>query len=372
MVAALYLSALMMELCWLGAWLTFVWSSVYGQAYPLLELLAGAGLVLVLARCTAVRVLTHAEVCRRFDLGMYWLFALLGARLLLRAVPQVPVQSPLTDALVPCYFVSGLSAVAVARFRSQSSRQWLRVAGQLSAVFLGVAACTALLFCVAWLSRSYLRSVAENSHAGAASSLRPVAGAFAEVVLYLLSKGREHPLPVHMPGRMPVPSHSRRLPEEVIAVTLEHATTHGGVLWVVTVLAVLGAVALGWWRTRGRVPRPFAQLFAFLQRLSLHKPRARLASEPLQLMASMLVWGRRSGMPRQSAETPLEYATRLKQRFAGVRSEIDLIVDSHCRYTYAQCAEDDCTLQPARRALARMRSPRHWPTRAATWWLGRS
>lgn len=85
-------------------------------------------------------------------------------------------------------------------------------------------------------------------------------------------------------------------------------------------------------------------------------------------MNALLIWGERSGVAREGAETPLEYARRLKLRFAAVSGAIDSIVQSHCHQTYALKPCDEAELREARRAMRLLRSPRQWWARSVSRW----
>jgi hypothetical protein len=436
--AVLFLTALLLELCWLGAWATFIYSALFERPYPLPDMLVCAGLAALLVRATATsrlrniqvlalhglcsvgfwlfelqrvpalptpisaalalstaafwtsgacharRTLTHQQVCARFDFGMYWLFALLGMRLLLRGQAQVPQHAELTDALVPCYFVNAVCAIAVSRYRSHSSKRWLRVAGRVSVLFAMLCGLAVLLFSITWISRTYLRQLAETLHASAAAVARPIANAAAEIMLYLMRLAREHPPPVYEPDRTPgsyvISKPVKVFTPEALAVLASNPTR----LWVIAgVLLLIVVLAWAWWKRHwlwaDQTSAPAHNAFWVLclrlwQRLLTWLRRATTLRdpEPMRLLHALLVWGRRSGIARESAETPLEYAARLKLRFAAMSDEIDSIVTSHSRYAYALAGCDEQELQRARRALLRLRSPSQWWTRSASWWQARA
>ena len=83
--------------------------------------------------------------------------------------------------------------------------------------------------------------------------------------------------------------------------------------------------------------------------------------------AGLLGWGRRSGLTAAASETPVEYGTRLGQRFPRLKTEIELIIESFNRELYGQMPTDQTALTGIRSARNRMRNPRHWPSRMRTW-----
>ena len=83
--------------------------------------------------------------------------------------------------------------------------------------------------------------------------------------------------------------------------------------------------------------------------------------------AGLLRWGRRSGLTAAASETPVEYGTRLGQRFPLLHSEIGLIIEAFNRELYGQRPTDRTVLAGIQSARHRMRNPRHWPSRARAW-----
>lgn len=427
----LFCSALLFELCWLGAWATFIWAGFDDGTFPLPDMLVCAGLAalfvrvsagkrlrnvqvlalhvacvsafwlfelqryngtlsLMLALATAAfwtsgalharRTLTHRVVCARFDFGMYWLLALLGLRVLLRGQAQVPQQAELTDALVPSFFVNALCAICVARFRSQGSKQWLRVSGRIVMLFSGLSALGTLGFSITWMCRPYLRSLAATTHSGAATVIRPIANAAAELLFAVMREGRKHPVPVYLPGHLPLRYPGRKtLPDEPLQLVPVDEMTLTALCIAGCVLALIAAVFWLWWKRQWLFAEqsqrePESDLWALCKQLWrralawFRALRGSTVEEPVRLMNALLIWGERSGVTREGAETPLEYARRLKLSFAAMGGEIDSIVRNHCRQIYALGACDEAELRETRHALRLLRSPRQWWARSVSRW----
>jgi len=298
-----FFSALLLELCWLGAWVTFIWAGFSEHTFPLPDMLVAAALAALIPRATAHlrlrnvyalalqsacllgfflvvrqrlpdhgplhsvllgvsttlfwisgalharRTLTHRTLCARFDFGMYWLLALLGIRLLLRGQAQVPQQAALTDALVPSFFVHALCAICLSRYGSQGSKQWLRVSGRIAMLFGGLAGLGTLGFSITWMCRPYLRALAQTTHSGAGVVIRPIANAAAGLIVALMREGKKHPLPQFLP-RMPSPHQGHRawdnVPVEVSPVDTEALT----MVWIAGVVLLLVCLALWLWWAR--------------------------------------------------------------------------------------------------------------------------
>jgi hypothetical protein len=90
---------------------------------------------------------------------------------------------------------------------------------------------------------------------------------------------------------------------------------------------------------------------------------------PVQLYASLLIWGKRSGFPRLGSETPSEYALRLGPCFPSLRGEIRLIVQTFNESVYGERTHDTDQLMSARGALLHLFSPIHWPSRLRSWFM---
>jgi len=78
-------------------------------------------------------------------------------------------------------------------------------------------------------------------------------------------------------------------------------------------------------------------------------------------------WGRRSGMPRQPVETPLEYRNRLGLRFPELKAELQTIVSIVNQEVYGQIPASPAACKAGKTAWRRLCSPAHWPRRAKTW-----
>lgn len=88
-----------------------------------------------------------------------------------------------------------------------------------------------------------------------------------------------------------------------------------------------------------------------------------------QVFAAIGRWGRRSGIPRKTGETPMEYGLRLSGRFPRFNHQFDIIVNAYHDEVYAGASLDAEKLKTAQAALRRLRSPRHWPVRMASYFF---
>ena len=100
--------------------------------------------------------------------------------------------------------------------------------------------------------------------------------------------------------------------------------------------------------------------------MGLMKPRGKGA---VQLYTALLRWGRRSGVPQFSSETPREYGSRLKRRFPTVKREVASIVEAFNQTVYGRIVLKDRKLAPAQAAWRTLRSPLLWGRRLKTWFV---
>jgi hypothetical protein len=88
-----------------------------------------------------------------------------------------------------------------------------------------------------------------------------------------------------------------------------------------------------------------------------------------QLFRALLKWGRRSGLPYLSSETPSEYGTRLREKFPSLTGEINGIIEAFNLEVYGELDLNDEQITLAKLSWRRLRKPRYWPARLKFWFL---
>jgi hypothetical protein len=91
--------------------------------------------------------------------------------------------------------------------------------------------------------------------------------------------------------------------------------------------------------------------------------------EAVQLYTALLKWGRHSGLPRFSSETPREYGIRLKRQFPAVRKEITSIIEVFNLTVYGGIVLKHTQLTLAQAAWRTLSSPLLWGRRLKTWFV---
>jgi hypothetical protein len=328
----------------------------------------------------AERPKTYLEACSRFDRGLTWLFALLFMKLLLRGQAGVPASDGLSDSLVMPFFVGGVVSIALARNRGSAHRNFVRgyrgvglVSGFAATLMLCSAGCALLVL-------PFLRTASATGYHELTTIGRPMADAAAMALLAVVGLARYLPPPQIYRGGAPSmvrgqPDSALR-PEDVVP----NPSSTGS--WLLLGLTVTIVVALGAWYLRRRllsrdrgpdrdasVFEPLRQWLARLARLVARWLERRQQHEALRLYRALVSWGRRNGSPKRPSETPIEYGRRLKQQLHGVSAEIDLVVAAFNAHVYGHASFDRLSLNHARRALRRLRSPLLWPKRLRLWFL---
>jgi uncharacterized membrane protein len=323
---------------------------------------------------------TYLAVCARFDRGLGWLFALLFAKLLLRYEPDVDVHERVSDGLVFPYFVLGITSVALARSRSDVRTRFIGgnrglglILGFAGAVSVGAVAL--LMVCL-----PYLRSASEAGYASVVEAGGPFGGTIAEFLIFVF--GSWFKFGALLIDRPASPnSGSADLPSAATSDGGPHgAPSNWHAAWWLALLALVVAVAVvsvAWKRIDFRQLMAAVQHWLAASHRWLGQLRARIAlwwarrdHEAIQLYRGLLRWGRRSGLPRRPSETPLEYGQRLQRSVRAAASAIEPIVLAFNAHVYGPERCDVAALARARQALSRLRSPRLWASRAASWLRG--
>jgi hypothetical protein len=328
----------------------------------------------------AQRADDYIEVCRRFDRGLCWLFALLFIRLLMR--DALPTSDPgvTAELLAFPYLCAGLFAVARARNRDVSVAH-RRFSSGHRGTLLAVTFASWLLACAVVASVVALPTVQSSSTASVralADAADPLRHAF------LIALGLAFALwgwlatlldPLAPP---PPRDHAHGKAQAVADASplahIDSSSAHSLLAPWVAACVMLVLVYLYHRRTalaaRAGRARVIDALLAWLARLRLLLNRWRMQrrmTEAVRLYRALLRWGDHTGVACRSSETPLESATRLGTAVSGARRPIDELVAAFTAHTYGPAGLTSHELRRARSALRKLRSPMLWPARARSW-----
>jgi hypothetical protein len=328
----------------------------------------------------------YFSICGRFDLGLSALFLLFLIKFISFYKEGVVIQESVSTFMVFPFFCFGLTAIGLARGRSDAKKEFLtgyRGIGMVlsfAAVVLLVGSAGVTLFL------PYLTKAAEAGYTLMQKTAEPLSPILI-AILRLLFVGRslrpESPSPssndLH-PAFAPHPQSTWW--SEFLGRVL--AWGFGGVLVILFAVAFGIAVwylvrwlfsrtdrggkrsirggRLLWWAARLR-----AFLFLLWEKITLRLTGFRKA---FQLYGALLRWGRHSGLPVSSTDTPLEYGLRLARRFPPLRSEIDTIINAFNQEVYGETLLTGRQWTDARWAWRRLCSPSHWSSRLRSWFSG--
>jgi len=330
------------------------------------------------ARALVKRPATYYPVCLQFDKGLGALFVLLLVKFMVELKGGLFIEDPVTPYLLIAFVVFSLIAISLSRDQSDAQKSFRPgyhhiglVLSFMSVILLG-SAVLALLF-LPWLTL-----MADSAQVILKETTAPLGSALTNLIRFLFSIGRYRR---EIGGRIFSGSSEKIYPDSEI----DWAQGFGWFLF-----GVIGLIALGFCayliyclvrrflkKDAGQASgRPSLSLISWL--LAVMGTFSRWILNGLVLLlksidsaaaayAGLQRWGRRSGLTAAASETPVEYGTRLGQRFPLLQTEIKLIIEAFNCELYGQRPADRTVLSGIQSARRRMRNPRHWPSRARAW-----
>lgn len=329
----------------------------------------------------------YHTVCNRFDFGLAAFIVLYLIEWLFLARGGIQTPDPLASLLIFPYFCFSIFAIGLARNRDDEQREYMagyRGVGMIStvlAIFALIIMALFLLFLPAFTA------LAEMGYAVLKETTEPL-GPYVVGVLRFLILGRR------FPHKTPsgVGDDAGSQPNTMITTEnswweaiLEDLATWGfigllgGALLALTILAVwlltrwlLSRTALS---GKGEGHESLIFLWVEKARAFLNYCRARFLGRgrerrrTTRLYAGLLVWGKRSGVPRVKSETPGEYGTRLRRQFPALQKEIQLIIELYNGEVYGGRKITEGQWTSVRSVWRHLRSPLNWPSRLRSWFF---
>jgi hypothetical protein len=331
------------------------------------------------ARAMVKRAPTYYSLTLQFDRGLGALFLLLLIKFMVQLKGGIHLEDPVTRYLFFAFFTFSLVAISLARGQSYSGKTFRPgyhgigiVLSFVATVLIGSAVLIVLLL-------PYLTLMAESAQSVLKETAQPMGAVLANFIRFLFSIGRYRRettlFGTNGPGGDPL------YPDSEIRWAQ-------GIGWFL--FGVIGLIALGFcvylikvllrWLLKRNPGDSFdlssralaSWLLSMIGDFFLGVRHA-LASllkridSAAAIYAGLLRWGRRSGLPAVSSETPLEYGCRLMQRFPQLQTEIETIIEAFNREIYGQAPTHKITLTRIQTARRRMGNPRHWPSRMRGW-----
>lgn len=336
------------------------------------------------ARAMVKRSQNYFPVCLQFDKGLGALFLLLLIKFMVQEKGGILLEDPVTHYLLFAFFTFSLIAISLARNQSDVQKTFRPgyhsigiVLGFVSIVLIGSA-----VLIVVFLP--YLTDMADSAQSILKETTEPIGPVVVKIIRFIFSIGR-YRRDIKLSGT------SDSIGDQLYPDSKIGWTQSLG--WIL--LGVIGLIALG-----GCGYLIYLLVRRLLKRNTMNKSRHQpmvLISMLLSMIgavcrgvwngllfllkkidsaaavyAGMLGWGRRSGLPADASETPIEYGARLKQSFPRLTTEIEMIIEAFNREIYGQIPPDGNDLSRIQSAQRRMRNPRHWPSRMRAWFASPS
>ncbi len=327
----------------------------------------------------------YFTVCLQFDKGIGLLFLLLLIKFLIELKGGIRLEDPATGLLVIAFIVFSLLSIGLARRRGDAKKSFLAGFHGIG-VILGFT--TTVVLCGAGLillTFPYLTQIADSAHSVLKEAAEPLGPVIVKIIRFIFGRsrfqietGNSGTLDLGMNPVDPSPgSEGESFLRQVIG-------------WGLT--GILGLMAVGLFgylmnqfirwllktNTTDETKPPSSAWLLKLLSLFISLPQGvwnwvlyllRGVDSAASVYAGVLCWGRRSGLPPVSSETPAEYGIRLKHQFPKLKAEIEMIIEAFNREVYGEIMIDQQSLCGISSALSRMRSPRHWTSRLRGWFI---
>jgi len=327
----------------------------------------------------------YLTICIRFDYGVTAFFCLFLIKSLLLIRGGIEVRDSAPVLLLFPFFIFSLMAIGLARNRSSERRDFLagyRGVGVLvsfTMVVLAFGTSLVLLF------MPYLSAAAEAGYGVLKSTTGPLVPILVRVLNFLFLGARLRQDPSSFLAGMDeaelVSSGESSWWAELVERVLGWGLFGLGLL-IGLILCAFGAWYLLRWlfsRTakeeRKHIHWQLALLWAqslwaaLGMRLQRAVQRLKGFRDAVHLYRVLLKWGRRSGLPSLSSETPSEYGTRLSERFPSLTGEINGIIEAFNLEVYGELDLNDDQITLAKLSWRRLRNPRYWPNRLKSWFF---
>ena len=324
----------------------------------------------------------YSSVCGRFDLGLAALFLLFLIKFMAFFKGGVVIQESVSTIMVFPFFCFGLTAIGLARNRSDAKREFLTGYWGIGMILSFVAVVLLIGTAGVTLLLPFLTKAAEVGYTLMQKTAEPLSPILIAILRFLFvgrSLRQEPSSPYRGLGAHPESSE----PSGFLSMVLGWGFLGFAVIFFAVVFGVVLWFLVKWLFSRTDRDRTrfsqrngllwwMARLRAILY-LLWEKIRLRLTGfrEAVQLYRALVRWGRHSGLPRSATDTPLEYGLRLTNRFPALGTEIDAIINAFSLEVYGGTLLTGRQWTDARRAWRSLCNPLHWPSRLKSWFSGK-
>ena len=336
--------------------------------------------------CFVRRPVTSLGIGRRFDLGITAFLVLFIFHLLLVYRGDIHVDDPYSEMLIVPFFIFSLLSIGIVNQRNSASTIFLPGFHWVGVIFSFSLVAVCLVAAGFFFALPLFTVAAETGYSALKTAAGPLGPVIVSILRFLFSP---RSMQVDPPGRS-VPTDNGSM-SGIVQTGASHGFLQNLMAWGLTSaigLLLLIGVCMGFWYLWRRLWHHFSRTpeceprqGTFIQRLfqvwlSLYRMAKRLLdyfsgyNSVVRLFDALVGWGRRSGIPRLSGETPLEYSQRLIRAFPLLHRQVDLIVEAYHKDVYAASSLDIEHFRAAQAAWRDLRSPRHWLMRIKTAFFG--
>jgi hypothetical protein len=333
----------------------------------------------------ALRSAEYFTACTRFDLGLASFFCLLLVKFLFLVKGGIDIQDSTPELLLFPFFVFSLLSIGMARNQSSAQRDFLSGYQGIGVIVTFAVVILAFSAGLVGLFLPSLRVAAEMGYGVLKSAAAPLGPVLVTIVRFLFMHNRSQ-LETATPAPGIDQTRFGSSTESSWWTELFEKIFSWGFLGLGVLIALI-VCGLGlWYLFRWLFSRTamsekkhiqwslifvwIAHLFtALLLFWSTLVQWARDYRTAIQLYSALLTWGRHSGLPHFSYETPTEYGGRLVHRFPTLTQEIGLIVEAFNNEVYGEIVTEKKQFHMTKLAWQRLRSPIHWPSRFKSWFF---
>lgn len=322
---------------------------------------------------------TAEKIYIRFDFGIAAFFVLLIIKIHLSVKGGITIREPDLVVIFFAYLIFSLLAIGVTADTGNSRKDY--VPGfQKTGVILSFSVTILLLGAgLFMLSHSFLTSGAENLSHYLKTGLAPLLPVLKTILRFLLMYNRHEAknttiLPDNNLTMGSNPMESGTAPEVMLY----------GAGWLILVIFLVTACLIIWYlikyllvkaspapKENGRKRSLFSlwfiakRIYRVIWEKIMRMVRGHVSG--FELFASLLLWGRHSGITRRRIETPLEYGLRLIRNFPMLEKEIGFIITIFNKEVYGETALKNRDITKGRSSLKKLRHPAYLPLRIKTW-----
>lgn len=339
----------------------------------------GAGIAL------AMRKMEYRKIAGRFDIGLVVFFCLFLLKVALKVKGGIVIEE---NASILCMFIflsTSLPAIGMARLGEEKSRTYLPGYGLLGMFvsFIGIVFFAGTVTVVFFAT--LLRRTADAGYQAIQTGAMGLFSIISPILRYLYLPRNMLPEPAEASAKA-ARLHDAAMPTSWWGKALYQIVDMGLkgfiIALVIAVAAFFVYCTISWLLKRKPVEKQKARrtpeeelwyrrfwsalraLWRALQRMVKGHTTA------IDVYASLVRWGRLSGVTPSVSQTPSEFTSRLVASFPALESDLRLILAAYNAEAYGRATTVAGRMAALRTALRNVKHPRYWATRARVRMMG--